>query len=424
MRMADSHESKQGENARPPLHAPASYLDALDHGNGGAGPKSSAQYLGTALGVGFRLVRVLMLLLGMLFLFSNVYWVPEGTVAIHTRFGRIVGGRRPVVKGPGGPHWALPHPIERVTRIPSTVQHLSMQRPFRGDELGRELSARQRRETTSLVPGRDGSLVTGDKNIVQGTWDVRFRLDYTPGEPALGVVDFARNVGSIALASNLVQRETEAAIVRIVARTSVDDFVAGRIDNAQVQKEVSARLAALKTGLRVIAVSAGSYAPPAVLAKEFEAVTLAESEKALQIEKATRHRVSTMGELVGRDWRHVLNAVNAYDAATRSDDPERRRATFAAAKRTLSSLGTGGHVAQVLDRARGEKTRTIQAARSAASRFGELLPAYRSEPSVLKNQLTQDTIQRIWSSPSVGAWYVPANQKLYLDLGDEDVRLE
>ena len=56
--------------------------------------------------------------------------------------------------------------------------------------------------------------------------------------------------------------------------------------------------------------------------------------------------------------------------------------------------------------------------------FGELLPAYQSEPSVLKNQLTQDTIQRIWSSPSVSAWYVPANQKLYLDLGDEYIRLE
>jgi regulator of protease activity HflC (stomatin/prohibitin superfamily) len=214
-------EREQGDEMRPTRGAPVSYLDLLERADGGAGLKSSAQYFGTALGVGFRLVRVLMLLLGVLFLFSNVYWVPEGTVAIQTRFGRIVGGRRAVVRGPGGPHWALPHPIERVTRIPSTVQHLSIQRPFHGEKLWTELSGRGNAGTASLVPGRDGSLVTGDQNLVQGTWDVRYRLDYTPGESAPGVADFARNVGSMALASNLVQRETEAAVVRIVAGTSV-----------------------------------------------------------------------------------------------------------------------------------------------------------------------------------------------------------
>jgi regulator of protease activity HflC (stomatin/prohibitin superfamily) len=397
-----------------------SYLDGMT-GPGEAGERSSLDALGRALRVGFRVLRVLMVLLAVIFVFSNIYWVSEGTVAVQCRFGRMTRARGRVARPPGGPYLALPHPIDRVVRIPTTIQKVSVYRAFWDETAKAEPEIDDRQGTQGLRPGVHGSLVTADKHIVQGVWVVNFKLRDDAGGSGSGesVADFVQNVGSMSRAANLVGRLAEAAIVRVVSQTTVPDFVAGRIDNARIQSIMDAALARLETGLKVTNVSAAQYAAPKALMADFQAVTQAESEKAFAIEKATRHRLSTLSEVAGSGWRELLAAVDGYGEALQGGDPDAEREAFKSAKEALLSGFTGGYVAQLLDEARSEKTETIQRARASAARFAELLPSCRENPQILKAQLLQDAVEEIWSDVSVKAVRLPRDQKLYLELGEE-----
>jgi len=205
----------------------------------------------------------------------------------------------------------------------------------------------------------------------------------------------------------------------VVSQTHVAEFVAGRIDNNDIKRIIGTHLTQLNTGLKVTNVSASQYAVPKVLVPDFQSVTQAESQKALDMEKASRHRVSTLNELAGSGWQELLDAVTAHEQALQNADKSKEHKAFEAAKEIFLAENTGGFIKQIMDEARSEKTATIQRVRASATRFTELLPSFKKNPNVLKNQLVQDTVKEIWSDISVEAVYVPKGQKLFMDLGQQ-----
>jgi hypothetical protein len=221
-------------------------------------------------------------------------------------------------------------------------------------------------------------------------------------------------------AGKIIRRLAQSAIVRVVARTGVAEFVAGQIDHQTIKRMINYRLAQLETGLTVTGVSASQYAVPKVLMADFQAVNQAESQKALAIEKASRKRLSTLNELAGSGWQELLKAIEAHEKALQENDPQAEQAAFDRAGALFLQADIGGAVKQTLDDAKSDKTATIQRARSAAARFNELLPSYKKNAEILRTQLVQDTVRRIWSDISVDALYVPPGQRLFLDLGRPD----
>lgn len=387
-------------------------------------PRSAdAQSLAYALRAGFGILRVLAAVLGIAFFVSNIYWVPEGSVALQSRLGMLLGEKYGnAVRRPGGPYFACPYPIDRVTKYPTSLREVAVENAFwlEGDESDLGDGSMVRGE--SLRPGVHGSLITGDKNLVQGTWIVRFQL----GSSGRGrgadrdIVSFARTVGTIGAANELVRVLAEEAIVTVVAGTKVADFVAGRIDHERVSGLIQAKLDSLGAGLRVTGVSASTYLPPYSLADDFQAVTRAESEKALQIEKAVRYRISTLSEVAGEQWELLLEHLNAYELTRSDGDPQARRRSLKRAEELVLSGMLGGQVAQQLDRARTDKTRTIERARAAALRFDELLPAYRRDPLVLKEQLRQEALAQLYADPTSRVHISPSKTRVFLNMESND----
>lgn len=383
-----------------------------------SGPEGNLQALSAALAAGFRILRVLAAVLGAAFLFSNIYWVPEGGVAVHTRMGApLAGASGSAVRRPGGPYFALPFPIDRVLRYPTSMQQVAVENAFwlEGDETADAGGAVIRGE--SLRPGVHGSLITGDKNLVQGKWVVRYGLDYSARLPGADrrVLSFAAAVGTMAGARKLVRVLAEEAIVTVVAATSVADFVAGRIDHERIRRALQAKVDALGAGLKITGVSASTYQPPFALAGDFHAVTKAESEKALEIEKAVRYRISTLSETAGEHWETLLEKINAYELTQSGGDPDARDTVVAQIERLMLSGTLGGNVAQSLDGARSDKTRTIERAQAGVSRFNELLAAHRRDSVVLRETLRQEVLLRLFADPTAVVRFVPPAARLYLD---------
>lgn len=384
--------------------------------SGGTEAVSSVDSLSRALNVGFRVLRILMAGLAAVFCFSNIYWVPEGSVAVQTRLGKIVGEKETALRPPGGPYLAFPYPLDQIVRMPTGIQKIAVHNAFWSETDEIQPAVDDRPETESLRPGVHGSLLTADKNIVQGTWIVHYKLD-TGGDTRSAATDFVRHVGSMERAARIVRRSAQSAIVKVVAQTDVANFVAGHIDNQAIRNLIATRLDRLHAGLTVTGVTASRYAVPRMLMADFQAVNQAESQKALSIEKASRQRVSILNELAGSGWQELLEAIETHERSLEKGDRPAEEAAFGTARDILLAGDVGGAVGQMLDEAKSEKTATIQRARAATARFNELLPSFKKNPDVLQTQLIQDTVRKIWSAISVDAIYVPPGQKLVLDLG-------
>ncbi|MGD9201586.1 MAG: SPFH domain-containing protein [Chitinispirillia bacterium] len=399
-----------------------SYLDHMEHGGNHIGHFES---ISVALKTGFFMLKILIFILGTAFLFSNIFWVPEGFVAVQTRFGSFVGPSGKQVIKPGGPYFALPYPIDNVVQIPTTIQRCSVDKAFWLENVNSEhdsIRSENRSNSQSLIPGEDGSLITADKNIVQGIWRAYFQLKhYSNSNTDNHVMNFLLNTGTMERADSLVKQLLQEAIVFEVARTSLGDFVAGRINHKAVARRVQKKLSMLKSGLRLTTVSASRYSVPRILKKEFQMVTEAESDKALRIEKAVRYRVSTLGEIAGEDWETLLLKVTEFEMAVERGDSFEEQKLKGTIENMLLSGQIGGSFAQKIDNARSARTSTIEKARASAERFRQLLHSYRKNPNILRNQLLQDALEYIWSSKSVSTQYVPAGKKIYLNLNEQRI---
>ncbi len=395
----------------------ASYLDQIVS-PGTTETVNSFDSLSGALKAGFYVLKILMMFLAIVFVFSNIFWVPEGYVAVRTRFGKILGNSTAPVCPPGGPYLAFPYPVDNIIRIPTTIQKISIFNAFWSEQETLEPAIDDRPETDGLRPGVHGSLVTADKNIVQGIWVIHYKLNFGKKISAakLAVTDFISSVGSMKHGGEIIRRIAQAAIVRVVSQTNVAEFVAGQIDNQKIKEIIADHLKRLRTGLTISSISATQYAVPKALESDFEAVNQAESQKALEIEKASRYRTSTLNELAGSEWQNLLEAVKVYETALQNPDQTEHEA-FDTAKNIFLAEETGGYIKQILDEARAEKTAAIQQTRSSAARFTKLLPSFEKNANLLENQLIKDTVKEIWSEISVEALYVPKGQKLFLDLG-------
>jgi regulator of protease activity HflC (stomatin/prohibitin superfamily) len=408
------HQNKEKETNK-------SYLDNVMEA-GGSEIVSSFDSLSRALRIGFRLLKVIMIVLAVVFLFSNIYWVPEGYIAVQSRLGDIIGKGAGAIRPPGGPYLAFPYPLDKISRIPTTSQRLSIHNAFwmEGETMEPEIDDRP--ETQGLNPGVHGSLVTADKNIVQGIWVVHYRLDLGANNTTdgLNAIEFICNVGSMDRAGDIIRRVAQAAIVRVVSQTNVAEFIAGQIDNNEIRRIIGDELSRLDTGLDITSVTASQYSVPRALVSDFQAVTQAESQKALDIETASRHRVSTLNELAGSGWQNLLDAIDRHESDLKNSDRATEKEAFEAIEKIYLEGDLGGTIKQIVDEARSEKTYTIQRARASASRFAELLPSYEMNPDVIRNQMIQDVIKEIWSDISVDTIYIPPGQRLYLDLGRKE----
>ncbi len=329
---------------------------------------------------------------------SGTYWVDEGTVAVHLRFGEIIGrGNNGVIK-PGGPYPAFPEPVDRIVIVPTALQRISLEDGFwcgRGSRDG-------------LRPGEDGSLLTGDLNIVHGRWQVMFRI---PPEGD-GAIRFVRSLGDMNRASLLVKSAAERAVVSVVGRTGVDDFTRGNIDEREMTILAQRFLDDLDCGLEILDMSRS--APPQYpfqAMDAFMAVNEAESAKLKAIENAWKERENMLNRVAGILHRELTEAIEVYDGEGLSVKKE--------IDALLDDDRLGGDASVLMQDARLYRTEVVEKIRGRSELFSKLLPTWLTDEKSLCGRLFWETWQEILSG-NVNAYYLPRSGKktIYLHLQD------
>lgn len=279
--MSDKHDHPHHEHDHSHGHdhakpAPAS-LEGEDAGT---------QALAGALKSSFAIVKVIMIGLVLVFLFSGFFQVGPQEKAMVLRFGVPVGGGDGKLLGPG-PHWAFPPPIDEVVRIP-VGQVLNLDSTVGWYLAPKDSMGNEPPPGESLRPAIDGYLLTGDENIVH----IRATLRYRIAEPGLRyVLDFAN-------ASNVVQNAFNNALLYAAARYKVDDVLtrdqAGFRDVAR--NRFQQLVANHNLGITEIQIDNMQVIPPRQLKDAFARVTEAEVRRAKELNDARSYENQTISK--------------------------------------------------------------------------------------------------------------------------------
>jgi len=379
------------------------------HGAGGDEKFDAAsRSLSDALRVTFRILKFVMVVLVLAFLFGRWVEVKEGEVAVLLRFGAVQGEPGKDVLEPGW-HFALPDGIDRVIKVPVNEQQLSLDRAFwfeikPGDE-GKK-PEELRGYNGGLVPGKDGSLLTADKNIVHGKWLVSFRVE------KLNAVRFARNVGGLDEARRLVEQAAERAMVHVTGQVTADEFVSSEVKRERIRWLAQESLDRLDAGLTLtgLGLKPNGATPPLAVRAEFTAVSAAESTRAQQIEQARRDESTMLIDAAGAQYRELLAAIDAHREAVRIGVTKRIQETEGGIERLLESSSAQGQVYRIVQEAERYKAQIVEKVRGEKETFERLLPQYRENPRIFREKYLQAALTEIFSG-DVEKIYLPEHNK-------------
>ncbi len=331
---------------------------------------------------------------------SGTYWVDEGTVAIQVRLGRLMMEDGGVVY-PGGPYLAFPEPIDKVIHVPTAFQRISLDDSFWCSRMSRP----------GLVPGEDGSLITGDLNIVHGRWEVVFRVSPEGDRP----IRFVRTLGYMDDAYRIVRSVVEQAIVYSVARTPVDDYTKGKMDDSSIIAISQGLLDNLDCGLEIVDISRSSPPQfPFQVMDAFMAVNEAESEKLKAIENAWKERENLLNDCAGMAYRDLVESMGLIDPSGKVGS----KANLDKVREILDGGDLGGKAAVMIQEARLYRTEVVERIRARSERFDRLLPVWLSDGKSLQDRLFWEMWQNVLSG-NINVYYLPEGKKtIYLHLQD------
>ena len=395
------------------------------------------QSLAEALSISFNVLRLVMVALIVWWVaVSGATNVEEGYVGVRLWFGQIAGEPGKQVLEPGGPYLGPPDPLGRFIKAPTTTQTVMIDKAFWFNlppDLLAELTLDQMVQYSDqqLAPGTDGSLVTGDRNIVHGQWAIEYKVEKARA------VDFIRNIGLSDLenerdevgelvrnpmyrADQFVRNAAEQVIVREVARVTVDDFVLGNINQGRIKVEIQRVLDENQTGITVTQVLVENFTAPLRTRAAFKEVSEAESEQAQKVEVAHTDASKLLNETAGSGYDPLLTAILEYEAVRRLHDKDSAEAVAADEKISalLAEDRVEGTVAMMISEAVAYRGRAKEEIRAEAETFETMLPRYLETPKIVMDRMWQNTFQAIMASSYVETFYMSSdpNQTLYLDI--------
>lgn len=307
-----------------------------------SGMDAGSQALAEALRSSFAIIKVVMVVLVVVFLFSGFFTVGPQEKAIILRFGKPLGEGEKALLGAGA-HWAFPYPIDEVVKVPiREILQIKSTSGWFPQTPEMEALDQYPPANPSLNPMFDSYALSADGNIIH----VKATLSYRIEDPVRYVFGFVN-------ASNAVQTALDGALLSTTARFKVDDMLTrdqtGYLE--AIRRRVAELIAAQELGI-VIEQCSVDLSPPLYLKQAFNNVVTA-----------------------GQNRERLLNEA-------RSD-----------ANKVLSQASA--NAAGRLDVARTEQTSLVQEVTSAADSFRQLLPKYESNPDLFVQQRLVETMGRV-----------------------------
>ncbi|MCC5831306.1 MAG: hypothetical protein JJU36_17845 [Phycisphaeraceae bacterium] len=290
--------------------------------------------LADALRVSFGLLKIVMVILVLIYLGSGFFTVKEQEVVVRLMFGRIMGqtAEDQVVTSEGRFHWGWPFPIQQLVRVDTSPRQLRVHDAFWYGE------GSPGARGGPLNPERDGSLLTGDANIVHARFVVNYRVGFASlagggeGErSAQAALDFVKNIGDMSLAENMVRTMAEEAVVRTMAGVRADDFLLDRVDRdrRRIRDAIQERLDEVGSGILVTSVEVGDRRYPLEVSDAYLAATSAQNDRGSRVAEARRQSEEILTASAGAAYPQLLRLVDRYEALTRllersEDEPMER----------------------------------------------------------------------------------------------------
>jgi membrane protease subunit HflK len=226
--------------------------------------KKASDSLGLKKGGKYPLVFLIVVILGIVFLWTAIFTVPTGHQGIILRFGkysRMVGE---------GLHFKVPFGVETVHKV-FTAQVATESFGFRTVRPG----IRTQYEKTRVME-RESLMLTGDLNVIDVEWIVQFRKE-DPRKYLFNVQEPVKALRDIC----------ESVIRRIIGNWSFDYVLQNREEvNKLAQEELQEILDEYASGMRVVNVRLQNVLPPDPVKGAFNEVNEAEQEKERLINQA------------------------------------------------------------------------------------------------------------------------------------------
>ena len=283
-------------------------------------------------GLGGRGIAILALLTLLAWLASGFYTVGPNEVGLNLIFGKYRG------KTQAGLNYNLPSPIGTVVKLAVTDRNAV--------DIGfREQPAASRRGPLAPEAPEESLMLTGDENIA----DVKFRVFWQidPAHPE----DYAFNVAN---PPATVKAVAESAMREIVGQSQIQKILTAdrKLIEPASQQLMQKVLDDYHSGVLVLQVLLLSVDPPASVIGAFRDVTAAQQD--------------------------LQRLVNEAEAKANSVVPEARGAS-----------------ARIIQEAEAYREQVVAEAQGQAARFDQIYEQYKKAPSVTRQRLYLETMERV-----------------------------
>ena len=396
--------------------------------------------LADALGASFGVLKIVMLLALVIYALSGTYRVEPQQAAVQLVFGNIVGEGDASVRD-DGLHFGWPYPIGEVIKVPTDQQNLLIPGAFMFEINQQNLTQSYDQMTgRALNPERDGSLITGDADLVHAM----FTVTYTITNPAdfiatLGASEDDAPAGADSFQTSRERIEpilssiVEEAIVSAVASARSDDVVASRANTDVAAAQAQDVLDTMNAGITIDQILIRDPTMPISVRDAYSLVSQAEGERREAINEAETARREALGQAGGaaalpgagggdgalvRLIKDYELAVTAGDDAEASALRERLDTAFRDLRIELTedTFDIGGDAAAVINQAQTDRTARVQQTQVEAEAFAELLPRYRENPELFRALLVEGARSRIFGDGSDIETFVTPQGRMILEL--------
>ena len=347
----------------------------------GGRPDPAGESLAKALKVSFRLLRLIMVAVVVLFLLTGLRSIDPDEVGLKKLFGRI---ESTVDEGLG---YTWPFPVGDIQVIDTTEQELTIDDFWMHETAVDKTQPLSERSVMDkgLRPGWDGALLTGDRNLLH----VRLKCIYMVHDP----VAYAKNVND---PEEIVRSAVCAGAIHAAVWRTADGLL--RAEQKQfandVRRTAQDRLDALNTGISINRIELNQTTWPLRALPDYNMAQRAISNAQKARDAAAAEAVKILNASAGTNYKKLVgdpagsagtasvvsvaggdyDLIGRYSRARKSGDPEKADMLLARIDEVLLSRNTGGQASKIIAEAKAYSTATIQQAKSRADRFRELLP--------------------------------------------------
>jgi membrane protease subunit HflK len=385
-----------------------------DHGGhehdaapGGADDQFDAanQSLSDALKASFRILKGIMLVLVLLYLFSNVRKVDVHEQALQLRMGRLL----PRVYE-AEMVWAFPFPLDEIVPLPTRRSndllidsHTFERRP---EEVGKPLSFIAR-GMGGLNPALDGALMTSDGGLVHVQWKVTYKFD-----DVKSYVSYIKSQ-EVEAAETLIRRMIETVGIHVATGHTAEEMIRTRVEDVQneMKARVNERLAELGSGIVVTRAEMAEPTPPIPVRDAFDATQQAENAKQKRINDAQQERTKVLSEAAGAAYQKVIQVLDVIDRAPAGDP------AVEGIRKGLDKLletEVEGQAGRLIKDAGAQMSIAVSQMQGDVELYQALLPEYKRNPALLIARLWEQTRQQIFAQSGVTKLYRPHGSQLRL----------